>query len=131
MLKTSCFVVLALLLVAGIESSAYAQVGSYSELGSTHVNGQQDHDTIHVKNGGSFRALQIRVGGSAVHFNRIIVRYWNGQLEQISVRDVIPAGGSSRDINLPGTRRVISTIGFWYEKASWGIRPKVTVFGLR
>jgi hypothetical protein len=91
----------------------------------------EDHDTIQVHNNGTFRAIQIRVESSAVHFDHIIVRYANGQHEQISVRDVIQPGSSSRAIDLPGARRAIDKIDLWYEKAGSGHKPKVSIYGLR
>ena len=71
-----CF--LALILAIGITGSGFAQSGQWVDLGSARVNGQTDHDTIQVRNQGTFRAIQIRVRGSSVHFNRIVVRYGNG-----------------------------------------------------
>ena len=115
----------------GIASSGFAQSGQWVDLGSTRVNGSVDHDTIQARDKGTFRAIQIRVRGSSVHFIRIIVRYGNGQMEQINVRSVIQAGSTSRTIDLPGTRRVIDRIDMFYEKASWGIPPVVTIAGLR
>ena len=131
MLKRLSFGMLALLLTVGVSCSVYAQPGQWIELGSAKVNGQADHDTIQVNNNATFRAIQIRVDGSAVHFDHIIVRYGNGQHEQISVRDVVQPGSSSRAIDLPGARRAIAKIDLWYEKASSGHKPKVSIYGLR
>jgi hypothetical protein len=72
------------------------------------------------------------VSGAAVHFDKMTVRYSNGQSEDVALRDVISAGGKSREIDLPGARRSIDRVEFWYEKASWGNnRPTVTLFGIR
>ena len=131
MLRKVRFRIVALILAIGITSSGLSQTGQWVDLGSARVDGKNDHDTIVVRNQGLFRAIQMRVRGNAVHFNRIIVRYGNGQREQITVRDVIQAGSSSRAIDLPGARRVIDKIDLWYEKASWGIRPTVTITGLK
>jgi hypothetical protein len=130
MLRRISFGMLALLLAVGVSRSIYAQPGQWIELGSAKVNGQADHDTIEVHNNGTFRAIQIRVESSAVHFDHIIVRYGNGQHEQISVRDVIQPGSSSRAIDLPGARRAIDKIDLWYEKAGSGHKPKVSIYGL-
>jgi hypothetical protein len=114
---------LSLLLAIGIATSVFAQTGQWVDLGSTRVNGKNDHDTIQVRNQGTFRAIQIRVRGNAgVHFNLVVLRYGNGQREQIKVRDVIQGGSSSRVIDLPGVRRVIDKIDFLYDKANWGNR---------
>lgn len=131
MLRTLRLCFLALILAFGIAGSGFEQSGQWVDLGSARVNGQMDHDTIQVRNQDTFHAIQIRVRGSAVHFNRIVVRYENCQREQITVRDVIQAGSSSRSIALPGARRVIDEIDLLYEKANWGIPPVVTIAGLR
>jgi hypothetical protein len=111
--------------------SGFAQSGQWVAIGSARVNGQVDHDTIQARDKGTFRAIQIRVRGSSVHFNGIIVGYGTGQIQQLTVRDGIKPGNTSRAIELPGARRVIDRIDFFYEKASWGIPPTVTVAGSR
>jgi hypothetical protein len=101
-------------------------------LGSGRVNGSLDHDTIQAGQQGTFRAIQLRVNGGAVNFLRIIVQYGNGTRSEIQVRSNIPAGGSSRIIDLPGDRRVIKRVDFWYTKANWGpTLPRVTLYGVR
>jgi hypothetical protein len=88
--RTVTYRFLTLLLAIGIAASVFAQPSQWVDLGSTRVNGKNDHDTIQVRNQGTFRAIQIRVRGNAgVHFSLIVVRYGNGQREQIKVRDVI------------------------------------------
>lgn len=101
-------------------------------LGSGRVNGSLDHDTIQAGQQGTFRAIQLRVNGGAVNFLRIIVQYGNGTRSEIQVRSNIPAGGSSRIIDLPGDRRIIQRVDFWYTKANWGpTLPRVTLYGVR
>jgi hypothetical protein len=101
-------------------------------LGSGRVNNGLDHDTIHAGQQGTFRAIQLRVNGGAVNFLRIIVQYGNGTRSEIQVRSNIPAGGSTRIIELPGDRRIIQRVDFWYTKANWGpTLPRVTLYGVR
>jgi len=121
-----------LILLIAISSLAYAYQGGWTLLGTTRVDGGVDHDTIKAAGAGTFRAIQLRVNGGAVQFNKVIVRYGNGQFQEIALRSQIPAGGSSREIALSGSRRVIARIDFWYQKANWGSnRPAVSVFGIR
>src|SRR5271167_691126 len=101
-------------------------------LGSGRVNAGLDHDTIQAGQQGTFRAIQLRVNGGAVNFLRIIVQYGNGTRSEIQVRSNIPAGGSTRIIDLPGDRRIIQRVDFWYTKANWGpTLPRVTLYGVR
>ena len=101
-------------------------------LGEAHVDGGNDHDSIHVgKRDGRFRAIQLRVEGGEVFFERVVVHFREGAPEELVVRERIPSGGSTRAIDLPGNRRVIESVELWYGKARWEHRPKVALFGIR
>jgi hypothetical protein len=133
MLKKHVVVAVGLLLALVFSTSAYAQYGGrWDYLGSAHVDGQQDHDNIKVgRHDGRFRAIQLRVSGGEIFFERVLVHYGNGQTEELAIRDRIPPGGATRAIDLPGDRRVIESVELWYGKARWEHRPKVSLFGLR
>lgn len=122
---------LAFFLVIGIAVTANAQAGKWVRIGESHVDGHNDHDTIHVNSNDTFHALQIRVQGSPVHFDHIVVRYGNGEKDELNVRQVIQPGQSSRQIDLQGARRKIDKIDVWYEKANWGNKPTVMFFGIK
>src|SRR5215471_10427870 len=113
--------------------STNAQYGErWDYLGDAHVDGGQDHDNIKVgRHDGRFRAIQLRVSGGEIFFERVLVHYGNGQTEELAIRDRIPAGAATRPIDLPGDRRVIESVELWYGKARWEHRPKVSLFGLR
>jgi hypothetical protein len=124
-------------LVLGV--SVYAQDrdrddygGRWAYLGSRRVDGHRDHDVIRVgSRDGKFRAVQLRVRGGAVDFQRVIVHFGNGTSEEIAFRERIPDGGRTRPIDLPGDRRVIRSVELWYSKESWHRLPKVEVYGIR
>jgi hypothetical protein len=100
-------------------------------LGEATVNGKADHDSIKVGGGaGMYRAIQLKVAGGPVHFEKVIVHYGNGNAEPIEVREKIGAGGKTRVIDLPGERRVIQSVEFFYGKADRAsARPRVRLFG--
>jgi hypothetical protein len=113
-------------------TSLYAQRARMVHLGDAHVDGRADHDTIRVgRSDGGFRAIQLRVSGGDVRFDRLIVRYGNGTQDELAVRDLIRAGGQTRIIDLPGDRRIIQSLDLWYGKANWTRRPKVSLYGVR
>jgi hypothetical protein len=133
MLRKISVVMFAMLLVVAATSSASAQRGGkWSLLGERHIDGRVDSDKIDVgKDNGTFRAIQFRVQGGTVNFDRISVKYLNGEHEEIDVRSEIPPGGRTRIIDLPGNRRVIESISMWYSKGNWRTRPTVRVYGIR
>lgn len=111
-------------------ASIAAAVANWAVLGERHVRDRVDHDTIVVTaRRGSFDALKFAVSGNPVHFKKVVVHYRNGK-EEIDLRDVIPAGGESRVIDLKGGNRNIRRIDFWYEANSVGrAGAKIKVFG--
>jgi hypothetical protein len=120
------------LLFAFALSTVRTQAQGWDFLGDAHVDGGQDHDSIHVgKHDGRFRAIQLRVERGEVFFERVVVHFHDGSHEELVIRDRIPAGGSTRAIDLPGNRRVIESVELWYGKARWEHRPKVSLFGIR
>jgi hypothetical protein len=133
MLRKFTVAMFAMLLVVVSTSRASAQLpGRWSLLGERHIDGRADNDKIDIgKDNGTFRAIQFRVQGGTVNFDRILVRYLNGEHEEINVRSEIPAGGRSRLIDLPGKRRVIESISMWYTKNNRRTRPTIRVYGIR
>jgi hypothetical protein len=120
-------------LTVGLAQAGHAQEGRWELLGTAHVDGRSDHDNIVVgRQDGRFRAIQLRVKGSAIEFGRVVVHYGNGEPEEIFVRARIPAGGVTRAIELRGGERFIRSLELWYGRGSWGRRrPEVLLYGLR
>ena len=132
MLRRIAFSVFGLLAFLALSLPSQAQYEHMVHLGDAHVDGNVDHDSIRVgHHDGTFRAIQLRVRGGAIRFDRVIVRFGNGTREELMIRAVIADGGSTRVIDLPGERRVIESVDLWYEKASWSHRPEVKLFGVR
>ena len=109
---------------------AFGQRWEY--LGEANVDGSVDHDNIVVTGSrGEFRAIQIRVQKAPIEFDRVVVHFGDGDSEPIHIRKRISAGGQTRVIDLPGNRRIIRSVEFWYARATRNPRrPKVRLFGL-
>ena len=131
MLTKQRTLMLAMFLLVISCAAVYAEHMEY--LGAAHVDGMNDHDSIKVgRSAGSYRAIQLRVGGGAIDFERVIVRYGNGTSEEIQVRSRIPDGAHTRIIELPGERRIIQSVDLWYSKDNkWEKRPEVSLYGVR
>src|SRR3954451_9713293 len=98
-----------------IAASAQPRHGGWTILGEAHVDGAVDHDRIMVTGArGEYRAIQLRVENAAVKFDRVVVHFGNVSAETLAIRHRINAGGETRAIDLPGARRVIESVEFWY-----------------
>lgn len=105
--------------------------GRWELIGRSYVDGRVDHDRIVVTNRGTFRQLQLGVKGGAVEFQKVVVHFDNGGDQELEVRDRIPDKGKTRVLDLPGDRRRIRSVDFWYSKERWRSRPFVQLWGRR
>jgi hypothetical protein len=133
MKKTRSVVFLiAVLGVAVVAASAPRHPQVWKILGRRTVTDRIDHDVIRVTGDrGKWTAIKISVARRAVEFHKVLIRYGDGTVQQVGLKSVIPAGGSSRVIDLKGGRRVINRIEFWYDAESLGGSATVTVVGRR
>ncbi len=85
-------------------------------LGVKKVDYALDRDEVQVTSReGTFTGIKIRVKRSPINLHKIVVHYGNGQVDEIEVRTNIRAGGETRVIDLPGNKRVIQKVVFWYD----------------
>ena len=128
MLKAFALAIFVFLLFVIGAGSASAQ---WENLGSKEVTDRAESDVFHLGTEGQFRALRFQVTRRPVRFYRMEVTYGNGEKDNIELRSLIRAGGSSRVIDLKGRDRFLRSVKFWYEAASVGRgrRATVTLFG--
>ena len=103
-------------------------------LGEANLDGDSDHDRIRVDDReGLFRAIQIRVQRAPVDFDRVVAHFESGQSANLRVNAVVRAGGSTRQLDLPGVRRKLRSVEVWYRRAARnrGEKPKIRLFGIR
>lgn len=99
-------------------------------LGQSNVDGRSDHDNIRVNSRETFRAIQLRVQGGEIEFQRLVVHFENGADTEVEIRDRIRAGGQTRAIDLPGDNRRIESVEVWYSRGNWGNRrPNLRLYG--
>lgn len=103
------------------------------KLGRVSATHSADHDRIKVEGrNDDFRKLKFKVSDSPLNMRKIVVTYDNGAPETLEVRQDIPKGGETRDIDLQGGKRSIRTIEFWYDtKGLFNGRADVTAYGKR
>jgi hypothetical protein len=130
-LAASLFTILSLTLL--LPTAAQAGPRGWTLLGERRVSDAVDHDTLVVSAArGDFHRLQLRVLDRAVQFRHVVVHFANGDRQELELREVIPAGGRSRVIDLAGGDRVIRTIELRYDAQSLaGRAARVRVYGQR
>jgi hypothetical protein len=123
-------IVLAQLGVSGITGAD----DTWTLLGSRTVSHAAGQDTLAVTGEPVVvDKLQLRVKGAPVSFQRIVVRYADGEDDRIALsRDAIPAGGESRAIDLRGGDRIVRSVQLWYDGDRMDGRSAVVeVYGRR
>lgn len=104
----------------------------WESLGTLTVSDARDHDVLAVTGRqGTFRSVKLEVLGRAVQFRSMKIHFANGDTQDVELRDVIPAGGESRVIDVEGAGdRVIRTIELRYDAQSLGgKKARVRVYG--
>jgi len=125
-----------LILTALTVTPALAARGSskWTPLGSLHVKDRVERDVLHVeKRKGTFEKIRLKAVGSAVQFHSLKIHFENGSIQDVELRSVIPAGKTSRVIDLEGRQRAIEKIVFVYDAQTLkiGKGAKVRVLGRR
>jgi hypothetical protein len=89
--------------------------GEWVRLGCKDVRFLIDRDTLKVgRQEGRFSALRIKVRKAPVEIFSLRVTFGNGSRMDVPVREMIPPGGNSRPIDLPGNNRGIDRIEMIY-----------------
>ena len=107
--------------------------GSWRLIGQVEADRKADHDAIFVKGPfDDFRKVKFKVTNAGLNLDHMVITYDNGVPDNIEVRQNIPEGGESRQIDLRGAgKRSIRKIEFWYDSKGLLKRAKVTVFGMK
>jgi hypothetical protein len=133
-MRPSFFLRALLILTVALAPLALVSKVNWDYLGEANVDGGSDHDQIRVgESKGAFRRIQIYVERAAVNFDRVEVHYGNGTHYPVRLAASIPAGGRTREIDLPGDKRWIESVEVWYRRGNWGNgnKPKIRLMGIR
>lgn len=103
---------------------------AWTQIGVRDVRDRTDRDTIVVEGPRQFERIKLCVYRRPVHFLDVDVRYANGGHQDVSVRQRINPGECTRNIDLNGDDRNITSISMLYEETSWrrGAHATVRVF---
>lgn len=95
-------------------------------LGARKINYGLDRDEILVTRAeGIFSAVQLRVKRGPINMHKMAIHYGNGEVEEVELRENFRAGSASRVIDLPGNKRIIRKVVFWYDTKNISARKGV------
>lgn len=106
-------------------------------IGEKAVSFRADRDVVNVDFDDRFTGIRICVNRRAVRFEDLDVVFGNGARQDLQIRNVIRAGGCTRDIDIRGEARFIDqvilnyrTVGAYGNAAAGGPQAIVEVFGI-
>jgi hypothetical protein len=119
------------LLALAFATCLFAQGQFWDFLGYTQVDSSQDHSLIRItRRGVHSRTIQLRVSGEAIFFDRLVVHFDDGTLQERIVRERISPWTRKYVIDLHGERS-LENVELWYYKEPWGHNPRVSLYGVR
>lgn len=91
-------------------------------LGARKIDHQLDRDEIIItRSEGVFSALKLKIKRSPINMHKMAIHFGNGEVQEIDMRTRFAAGSESRLIDLPGNRRTIQKVVFWYDTKNLAI----------
>jgi hypothetical protein len=121
---------LSVLMLPLLALPATAEARNWVRLGERVIGHQVDKETFHLSHSGSFKAISFRVYNNDLRILRFQVKFANGERVDVNVGRVVPAGGTSGYIDLPGHRRVIKKVQMWVKTVGRrGPPARVVLFG--
>lgn len=114
-----------------LSNTGFSQSYQWELLGSRKVNYTLDRDVVPVTiRKESYRALKLVVKHGGLNLHKCIVHFENGAKEEIAVRHNFLRKSSSRTIDLPGNKRFIEKIEFYYDSKNRSRnRAEILVYG--
>jgi hypothetical protein len=100
---------------------------AWTEVARRVVTDRMDVDVVALPGWKRYDEIKLCVLRHPVKFYDLDVNFANGGHQDIEVRDRINPGGCTRNIDLRGYDRDITSIKLKYEETSWGRRKTATV----
>lgn len=121
------------LLLTAVFVTAYAKEPEWKLLGTRKVALRTERDVILIgPKEGLFKAIKLTVRKSGIQMKDVKVHFTNGTVIDVNIRRLIPAGGETRVIDLPGGNRYLEKVVFWYESTHRNDkRATIRLWGLR
>ena len=101
--------------LVAFNSCKEAKAPGWELLGSKSVGFLIDRDEIEVATQGYFTALKFKVTRSALNLHKMIVHFADDSTQEVELQYDLSAGQESNVIDLPGNKRKITKVIFWYD----------------
>jgi hypothetical protein len=85
--------------------------------------------TLNASAGKPVHAIKIKVLTGGVNLHKCEVWFNDGSRKEIELRNDVPAGSESREINLNDTLRHVSKIVLWYDTRNYKQRADLELWG--
>lgn len=107
--------------------------GTWVFIGNMHAPRAPGRDAIVLKGPFTdFRSIRFSVANAPLNLQAMAITFADGGSSTIDFRRNFPPGAQSRAVGLPGARRNIQRIDFWYQTTSSNQgRATLSVFGLK
>ena len=118
--------VLAILLLSHRPADKYFVDSQYSQpswgkLGERSVEATDNGMTsVDASNSSSVKAIKIKVKKGGINLHRCEVWFKNGTKKSVDLRNDVPAGSESREIDLSDKNNSVSKVVFWYDTRNYG-----------
>ncbi|MDX2276831.1 MAG: hypothetical protein NW206_15380 [Hyphomonadaceae bacterium] len=108
----------AAVIAASLATATTPAFAEWRQIGQREVSDRAERDVIAVEGHQQFERIRICVYRNPVHFRDLDIVFRNGGHQDAAVREIIPAGGCTRAIDLVGDDRDIARIAVAYEETS-------------
>lgn len=120
------FLLIAAFAIGAMSFTFKSDLRPWELLGTRKIDYALDRDEIVVTAAeGKFTGLKFKVNRSAINLHKVVVHFGNGEEQELAHRHTIPAGGESPVIDLPGNKRIIQKVVFWYDTKNVAARKGV------
>lgn len=106
--------IVAALFLLAVPATAQA-APRWERLGERAISRGGDRDTIYTRHKGSFKGLRFVITRNTVRVMRLEVHFGNGSRQILNVNRIFRPGESSGYIDMPGSRRIIKRVVFYYK----------------
>ena len=134
-------IVVLVVFFAVLTTAAYAQEpgivvsnkAGWHKIGEVKADFKTETESISVLGADKFKSIKLKITDAPINIQDMKVYYESGDVEDITVRSEIKAGGETRVIDLKGPARELKKVSFTYKTLPNADKDKahVELFGLK